>query len=73
MFQYSDTTDDEYLKLCSILVKYRTCYATHKNDVGQIPTHFRIRLKPNAKLQTQRPTNVPIHYREKLTKILDEL
>ena len=59
--QYSDVTDEEYLQLCSILVKYRTCYATHKNDVGQIATPFRIRLKPNAKLQTQRPTKVPIH------------
>ena len=65
-FQYSDVTDEEYLQLCSILVKYRTCYATHKNDVGQIATPFRIRLKPNAKLQTQRPAKVPIHYREKL-------
>ena len=72
-FQYSDVSDDEYLQLCSILVKYRTCYATHKNDVGQIATPFRIRLKPNAKLQTQRPTKVPIHYREKLKKLLDEL
>ena len=34
-FQYSDVTDDEYLKLCSILVKYQNCYATHRNDVGQ--------------------------------------
>ena len=72
-FQYSDVSDDEHLQLCSILVKYRTCYATHKNDVGQIATLFRIRLKPNAKLQTQRPTKVPIHYREKLKKLLDEL
>ena len=72
-FQYSDVSDEEYLQLCSILVKYRTCYATHKNDVGQIATPFRIRLKPNAKLQTQRPTKVPIHYREELKKLLDEL
>ena len=69
-FQYSDVSDEEYLQLCSILVKYRTCYATHKNDVGQIATPFRIRLKPNAKLQTQRPTKVPIHYREKLKNFL---
>ena len=72
-FQYSDVTDEEYLQLCSILVKYRSCYATHKNDVGRIATPFRIRLKPNAKLQTQRPTKVPIHYREKLKTLLDEL
>ena len=72
-FQYSDVTDEEYLQLCSILVKYRSCYATHKNDVGRITTPFRIRLKPNAKLQTQRPTKSPIHYRENLKTLLDEL
>ena len=72
-FQHSDVTDEQYLQHCSILVKYRTCYATRKNDVGQIATPFRIRLKPNAKLQTQRPTKVPIHYREKTQKLLDEL
>ena len=72
-FQYSDVTDEEYLQLCPILVKYRTCYATHKNDVGRIATPFRIRPKSNAKLQTQRPTKVPIHYREKLKTLLDEL
>ena len=72
-FQYSDITDEEYLQLCSILVKYQTCNATHKNDFGQIATPVRIRPKPNAKLQTQRPTKVPIHYREKLKKLLDDL
>ena len=47
-FQFSDLTDSEYITLCSMLLKYKTCYATHKNDVGKISTPFRIRLKPNA-------------------------
>ena len=33
-FQCSDVTDDEYLKLCSVLVKYQHCCATHRNGVG---------------------------------------
>ena len=37
-----------------------------KNDVGKIATPFCIRLKPNAQLITQRPSKVPIHYRDKL-------
>ena len=53
-----------------MLLKYKTCYATHKNDVGKIPTPFRIRLKPNAELITQRPFKVPIHYRDKLYVLL---
>ena len=72
-FQFSDLTDTEYVTLCNLLLKYKTCYATHKNDVGKIATPFRIRLKPNAQLLTQRPSKVPIHYREKLNNLLKEL
>ena len=43
----------------------------HKNDVGKIATPFRIR--PNAQLFTQRPSKVPIHYRDKLNTLLREL
>ena len=56
-----------------MLLKYKTCYATHKNDVGKISTPFRIRLKPNAQLMTQRPSKVPNHYRDKLNVLLKEL
>ena len=56
-----------------MLLKYKTCYATHKNDVGKISTPFRIRLKPNAQLMTQRPSKDPIHYRDKLNVLLKEL
>ena len=55
-----------------MLLKYRTCYATHKNDVGKIAT-FRFRLEPNAQLITQRPSKVPTHYRDKLNNLLKEL
>ena len=72
-FQFLDITDTEYITICNMLLKYKTCYATHKNDVGKIFTPFRIRLKPNAQLLTQRPSKVPIHYRDKLNNILKEL
>ena len=72
-FHFSDLTDTEYITLCNMLLKYKTCYATHKNDVGKISTPFRIRLKPNAQLMTQRPSKVPIHYRDKLNVLLKEL
>ena len=48
-----------------------------QNDVGKIVTPFFIRLKPNAQLITQRPSKVPIHYRDKrnvlLLPLLEEL
>ena len=47
-FHFSDLTNTEYITICNLLLKYRTCYATHKNDVGKIATPFRIRLEPNA-------------------------
>ena len=72
-FQFSGLTDTEYITLCNMLLKYKTCYATHKNDVGKISTPFPIRLKPNAQLMTQRPSKVPIHYRDKLNVLLKEL
>ena len=72
-FQFSDLTDTEYITLCNMLLKYKTSYATHKNDVGKSSTPFRIRLKPNAQLMTQRPSKVPIHYRDKLNVLLKEL
>ena len=72
-FQFSDLTDTEYITLCTMLRKYKTCYATHKNDAGKISTLFRIRLKPNAQFMTQRPSKVPIHYRDKLNALLNEL
>ena len=56
-----------------MLLKYKTCYAIHKNDVGEIATPFRIRPKPNAQLLTQRPSKVPIHYRDKLNTLLKDL
>ena len=72
-FQFSDLTDTEYVTLCNLLVKHKLCYATRKNDVGNLATPFRIRLKPNAQLLTQRPAKVLIHYREKLNNLLKEL
>ena len=45
-FQFSDLTNTEKVTVCNLLLKYKTCYATHKNDVGKIATPFR--FKPNA-------------------------
>ena len=72
-FEYSDLTDTEYVNLCNILINNQHCYAKHKNDVGKIFTPFRIGIKENCKLQTQRPSKVPIHHRDRLNKLLTEL
>ena len=48
-----------------MMVKYQNCYATHRNDDGNLATPFKFRRKTNAKHQTQRPTKVPNHYSKK--------
>ena len=72
-FEYSDLTDNEYINLCNILINNQLCYAKHRNDVGKFSTPFRNRIKENCKLQLQRPSKVPIHYRDRLNKLLVEL
>ena len=44
-----------------------------KNDVGKSANPFRIGLKPNAQLITQRPSKVPIDYRDKFNTLPKEL
>ena len=66
-------TDYENVNLCNILIINQHCYAKHRNGVGRISTPFRIRIKENCKLQTQRTSEVPIHYRDRLNKLLVEL
>ena len=58
-FAYSDLTNTDYVNLCNILINNQNCYAKHRNDVGKISTSFRIRIKENCKLQSQRPSKVP--------------
>ena len=50
IFQFFDLTDTEYFTLCIMLLKYKTCYATHKNDVGKISTPFVLDLNPTLNL-----------------------
>ena len=66
-------TNTEYVNLCNIFINNQNCYAKHRNDVGKISTPFRIRIKDNCKLQTRRPSKVPIQYRDRLNKLLTEL
>ena len=55
-FQNSHLNDSEKIQLCKILIEHKNSYATHRDGVRTISTPIPIRLKPDAKLQTQRPT-----------------
>ena len=73
LFQYFNTNESKNIQLCIHLVENKLCYATHCKDVGKASTPFWTRLKTDAELQTQRPTEIPIHYRDKLRISLDAL
>ena len=65
-------TDNEYVNLCNILFTNQHFYAKHPNDVGEkFLLHSELELKKIIK--TQRPSKVPIHYRDRLNKLLVEL
>ena len=49
-FQFYDLTDTKYITLCNLLLKYKTCCATHKNDFDKVANPFRIRLSPMLNL-----------------------
>ena len=69
----TDLTTDEKLELFEEIIKNKDVYSHHKYDIGKIDQKFHIRLKPNAELKKQRPSKVPLHYRDKLADLLEKL
>ena len=51
-FLYIDLDDSDYFQLCKTFVEKKNFYAARGIDYGKNSTPFRIRLKPDAKLQT---------------------
>ena len=72
-FQYSDITDEEMILLTNMLVDARYLYSQHKLDVCKTCQKFHVTLKPNVELKRQRPSEVPLHLKEKLEKLLTQL
>ena len=72
-FQYSDITDEEMIRLIVMLVDARDIYSHHKFDVGKSRQRFHVTLNPNVELKRQRPCKVPLHFKEKLEKLLTQL
>ena len=72
-FQCSDITDEEMILLIDMLVDARDVYSQHKFAVGKTGRKFHVTRKPNVELKRQRPTEVPLHLKEKLEKLLTQL
>ena len=65
-FQFSDITDEEMILLIDMLIDSKDVYSQHKFDVGKTRQKFHVTLKPNVELKRQRPSEVPLHSKEKL-------
>ena len=56
-----------------MLIDSRDVYSQHKFDVGKTRQKFHVKLKSNVELKRQRPSNVRLHLKEKLEKLLTQL
>ena len=72
-FTQSDLTDDELFELIETILQDNDVYSHHKYDIGKTKHKFHLPLKNDATFKKQRPSNIPIHLRDKLEKLMDEL
>ena len=72
-FLFSDITDEEMNCLINIFIILQDVYSQHILNAGKTRQKFLITLKPNVELKRQRPSEVPLHSKEKLEKLLTQL
>ena len=72
-FSESDITDSELQHLLRVLIENNDVFSKFTYDVGKITQEFHVKLKKDAELRKQRPSKVPLHYRERLEILLNEL
>ena len=56
-----------------MLIEDQDVYSLHKYDIGKTKHKFHIPLKMDATFKKQRPSKIPVHLRDKLDKLMDEL
>ena len=61
------------IQLIDVIVDARDVYSQHKFDVGKTRRKFHVTMKPNVELKQQRPSNEPLHVKEKVEKLLIQL
>ena len=64
-FSQTDLTPDEFALPTRILIEDQDVYSKFQYDVGRIKQEFSVKLKPGSELKRQRPSKVPLHYRDK--------
>ena len=59
--------------LIDTLIDSKGVYSLRKFDVGKTRQKFHVTLKPNVELKRQRASEVPLHLKDKLEKLLTQL
>ena len=70
---YTDLFDSDENQFCKIVHENRNCFAKQPNHARKKFYPSRTRLKPDAKLQTQKSTKDPIQKKEKVNDFLIDL
>ena len=73
VFSESGITDSELRHLMRILVENNDVFSKFTYEVGKITQEFHVKLKKDAELRKQRPSKLPLHYRDSLEIILNQL
>ena len=63
-FSESDITDSELQHLLRVSIENNDVFSEFTYDVGKITQEFNVKLKKDAKLRKQRPSKVPLQYRD---------
>ena len=71
-FSESDITDSELQQLLRVLIENNDAFSKFTDDVEKIMQEFLVKLKKDAELRNQRPSKVPLHYRDRLEILLNE-
>ena len=56
-----------------MIIDSRDVYSQHKFDIGQTKQKFHVTLKSSSELRKQRPSECPLHLKDKLEKLLGQL
>ena len=72
-FRYTDLEDEALVTVIDMIIDSRDVHSQHKIDIGQTKQKVHVTVKPNSELRKQQPSKCPLHFKDKLKKLLGQL
>ena len=72
-FSESDITDSELQLFLRVLIENIDVFSKITYEFGKITQEFHVKLKKGAELRKQQLSKVPLHYRDRLEILLNDL